>query len=120
LRGYEEMLKSRIYCIINAVRIGFAALKHPDVFASKNISLLVALWEYILKVVHEGKPYVTNVVLVEISTGESRSIVSVWAGAGEGASVIERCRELSQENIELRKRLAEMEKYVPVYRVKGK
>jgi hypothetical protein len=78
-------------------------LMHPKMFQASNIKMLVDLMTLILKVAEQQKPYITHIGFVDTKTGkEVDRIVCIWAGAGEGANVINRVEELKKENERLK------------------
>ena len=96
------------YRITNALKIGFWALKNPEIMQESNFKMLSDLLGLIMKVQKENRPIMTHIAFVhpEIENGKEQQIVSIWAGAGVGAEPNKRIAELLNENSILKSQLS--------------
>lgn len=90
--------------LINAVKVGWLAFRHPHVLKKSNLKLAVDLLNLILKVSLEDKHMMTHIGFVYPDEGE-KQIVSIWAGAGLAAEPTKRISELISENTVLKEKL---------------
>ena len=77
-------------------KLGYWAFQNPHTLNESIFKLLGKLFEFIMKVANEKKPYMTHIAFIH-PEGE-KNIVSLWAGAGVGADPLKRIRELIEEN----------------------
>lgn len=85
------------YKLKNALKIGIWAFRNPLCLQLGNFEMLSKLFEMILKVSMEQRPLMTHIGYVHPEEG-NKEIVSIWAGAGMGASPTKRIAELLAEN----------------------
>jgi len=90
-------MKQFYYRVINAIKIGFLAYKNPDIIRIENLKMADGLYDLIRKVSVENKPYMTHLSYCYPDV-KTRSIVSIWAGAGHCAEPVGRIKELVSEN----------------------
>ncbi len=85
------------YRLKNAIKIGMWGYKNPQVLKKNNFEMLSGLYDMILKVATENKPYMVNIGVIH-PDGEKEEIVSLWAGSGIGADPTKRIEDLIIEN----------------------
>jgi hypothetical protein len=88
-----------------SLKLAYWSFKNPTVLNVAMFKMLSDILALILKVATENKHMVSHIAFVELKTDNPTPMVSIWAGAGEGASPIRRIEELIVENTELRRRL---------------
>lgn len=96
--------------ILGSMSYARVAFKSPDIcFSENNLKMITALYEFIMKVAVEKRPYATKIALIT-PDNESHGIVSLWAGSGASADPIDRMQELVKENQALKKDIIRLEK----------
>lgn len=103
--GFSRWLKqmvSPLYNVYNGIKIGIWVMKNPSIFYKDTFSMLNEILKLIMKVSYENRPYLTDIVITNKTTGVSQPIVHIWAGSGASADPILRIKELTEE-IELLK-----------------
>lgn len=80
------------------------ALKDPLVLQQSNFALLSYLFQQIIKVANENRPYISDLGFI-IPDGEKQVICRVWVGAGANATPFARIEELVKENEVLKSKL---------------
>ncbi len=93
--------------IINTIKLARLAWINPQVFQTHTFKMLSDMLILIFKVAKENHHMMTNVAIVH-PDGESEQIVSIWAGAGIGATPNKRITELLEENKILKRELSEI------------
>lgn len=100
-------MSTLIFRIVRGFQMGWMAFKQPLLFDKSNFTAMGKVFEIILKVGQERKPMMVHVAYMHPSNQEESDVVSIWAGSGVGANPIDRIKELSEENMKLKKLLAE-------------
>jgi hypothetical protein len=99
-------MKKFYYKLKNAIVIGIYCYKKPDAIRIEILKLTTGLFELIMKVAIEGKPYMTKIGHIHPEE-VNHEVVTIWAGAGLGANPTKRISELLAENAELKRQLSE-------------
>lgn len=96
--------------IISSISYAYVAFKNPDIlFNESNLKMITGLFEFIMKVAEEKRPYATKIAMITTDK-EEHGIVSLWAGSGAGADPFDRIDELVKENQALKKEISRLEK----------
>jgi hypothetical protein len=93
--------------IVNSIKFGWWAYKNPRTLNSSIFKMLSDLLELILKVAREEKHYMSHIAYIHPEDKELKEIVSIWAGAGIGATPTKRIAELIEENSKLKFQLSQ-------------
>lgn len=104
--------KEWFWIIYNAFQLWYWAIKNPLTVNPANFKMLSDLLVMILSVKDNGRALMTNIAIVH-PEGEHEEIVSIWAGAGVGASPAKRITELNKEYSLLKLELSQMRKVTP-------
>ena len=99
-------MKYFFYRTKNAIKIFIWAFKNSQTLQLSTFKMLSDMLVLIMKVAEEKKHMMTKVCVIHPETGEEHEIVSIWAGAGIGASPTKRIEELLNENRILKQKLA--------------
>lgn len=108
-------MKSFFPRLFLAIKVAYLAFKNPKIFDVSNFKMLASLYELILKVATENKPYISHLAMCHVhkddGNGDDRyEIASIWAGAGAGAEPLKRIQELAEENAALKMHISQLAK----------
>jgi hypothetical protein len=98
-------MKKMYYRVKNAIVVCIYCYKNPHAINIDILKLSTELFEIIMKVATEKRPYMSKIGNVYM--GECEEFVTIWAGSGVGASPTKRISELLAENAELKRQLSE-------------
>jgi hypothetical protein len=93
-------MKNLWYSFIGACKLFVWAFRYPQILNDNNFRSLSQLFELILKVAIDDKPYMSK--LAQVVAGDQHNIVSIWAGPGCNADPTDRISELLKDNEKLR------------------
>lgn len=90
-------MKNMFYRLTNAISAFWTAFTNPGICSVVNLSSLVGLYEMILKVVQEQRPFMSKIGFLNVDTGDRHEIATLWCGCGLGANPADRITELNKE-----------------------
>lgn len=96
------ILPKAVLNFFTAIKFGYWAYKHPDIFNENMFKMLSDILQLLLKVSTDDKHYMTQIVVTNPDTKLPQPIVHIWAGAGINAEPLKRIQELIEENNILR------------------
>jgi len=103
----KTVIISIYYMIVNPFKFGWWAFRNPLTIRPETFKMLSSLLEMIMRVSTEDRNMMTHIAYIHPEEGE-KTIVSIWAGAGMGATPTARINELISENAKLKEELSKL------------